>query len=74
VAAITTSTPAEVEAMPDEDTIVKGAVRTDFILSAEIMVISLNEVASEGFVNRAIILIVVAIAITVAVYGFVACW
>jgi hypothetical protein len=62
---------AEVEAMPDEDTIVKGAVRTDFILSAEIMVISLNEVASEGFVNRAIILIVVAIAITVAVYGFV---
>jgi len=46
-------------------------VRTDFILSAEIMVISLNEVASEGFVNRAIILIVVAIAITVAVYGFV---
>jgi predicted DNA repair protein MutK len=62
---------AETEAMPDEDTIVKGAVRTDFILSAEIMVISLNEVASEGFVNRAIILIVVAIAITVAVYGFV---
>ena len=62
---------SEVEAMPDEDTIVKGAVRTDFILSAEIMVISLNEVASEGFVNRAIILIVVAIAITVAVYGFV---
>ena len=62
---------AEVEALPDEDTIVKGAVRTDFILSAEIMVISLNEVASEGFVNRAIILIVVAIAITVAVYGFV---
>jgi predicted DNA repair protein MutK len=62
---------SEAEAMPDEDTIVKGAVRTDFILSAEIMVISLNEVASEGFVNRAIILIIVAIAITVAVYGFV---
>ena len=61
----------EVGALPDENTIVKGAVRTDFILSAEIMVISLNEVASEGFVNRAIILIIVAIAITVAVYGFV---
>ena len=34
------------EALPDEKTIVSGAVRTDFILSAEIMVISLNEVAS----------------------------
>jgi len=62
---------APVEALPDEETIVKGAVRTDFILSAEIMVISLNEVATEGFVNRAVILIIVAIAITVAVYGFV---
>jgi predicted DNA repair protein MutK len=62
---------SEVEAMPDENTIVKGAVRTDFILSAEIMVISLNEVATEAFVNRAMILIIVAIAITVAVYGFV---
>ena len=62
---------AEVEALPDEDTIVKGAVRTDFILSAEIMVISLNEVAAEAFVSRAVILIIVAIAITVAVYGFV---
>ena len=59
------------EALPDEKTIVTGAVRTDFILSAEIMVISLNEVASEGFVPRAIILIVVALGITVLVYGVV---
>ena len=59
------------EALPDEKTIVTGAVRTDFILSAEIMVISLNEVASEGFVSRAIILIVVALGITVLVYGVV---
>ncbi|CAA9242444.1 MAG: putative membrane protein [uncultured Blastococcus sp.] len=59
------------EAMPDEKTIVTGAVRTDFILSAEIMVISLNEVASEAFVNRAIILVVVALGITVLVYGVV---
>jgi predicted DNA repair protein MutK len=59
------------EAMPDEKTIVSGAVRTDFILSAEIMVISLNEVASEAFVSRAIILIVVALGITVLVYGVV---
>ena len=48
-----------------------GAVRTDFILSAEIMVISLNEVASEAFVSRAIILVVVALGITVLVYGVV---
>ena len=60
------------EALPDEDTIVSGAVRTDFILSAEIMVISLNEVAAEAFLPRAIILVVVAIGITILVYGVVA--
>jgi uncharacterized protein len=59
------------EALPDEKTIVSGAVRTDFILSAEIMVISLNEVASEAFWSRAIILAVVAVGITVLVYGVV---
>ena len=59
------------EALPDEQTIVSGAVRTDFILSAEIMVISLNEVVDQPFVSRAVILTVVAIAITVLVYGFV---
>ena len=55
-----------------EDAVVSGAVRTDFILSAEIMVIALNEVADEPFLSRAAILIVVAIAITVLVYGAVA--
>ena len=50
---------------------VKGAIRTDFILSAEIMVIALNEVADEGLVSRAVILVVVAIGITVLVYGVV---
>src|SRR3954464_13926443 len=35
------------EGPPDEDTVVRGAVRTDFILSAEIMVIALNEVVDE---------------------------
>ena len=59
------------EKLPDEDTVVSGAVRTDFILSAEIMVISLNEVAAEAFVSRALILLVVAIGITVLVYGVV---
>jgi predicted DNA repair protein MutK len=55
-----------------EDDITSGAIRTDFILSAEIMVISLNEVADEPFLSRAIILVVVALAITVLVYGVVA--
>ena len=40
---------------------VTGAIRTDFILSAEIMVIALNEVADEPFLSRAIILVVVAL-------------
>jgi uncharacterized protein len=62
---------AAAEEVPDEKTIVSGAVRTDFILSAEIMVISLNEVASEAFVSRAVILAIVAIGITVLVYGVV---
>jgi predicted DNA repair protein MutK len=51
---------------------VAGAIRTDFILSAEIMVIALNEVADEAVLSRAIILLVVAIAITILVYGVVA--
>lgn len=50
---------------------VSGAVRTDLILSAEIMAIALAEVASEGIVQQALILAVVGIAITVAVYGAV---
>ncbi len=60
------------EVLPDEDAIVGGAVRTDFILSAEIMVISLNEVTDEPFLSRLAILVVVAVAITVLVYGVVA--
>jgi predicted DNA repair protein MutK len=59
-------------AMPDEDTIVSGAVRTDFILSAEIMVISLNEVADESFASRARSSSSSRSAITVLVYGVVA--
>jgi len=55
-----------------EATVVSGAVRTDFILSAEIMVIALNEVADEPLVSRAVILAVVGLAITVLVYGVVA--
>ena len=55
-----------------EEKTVKSAVRTDFILSAEIMVIALKEVIDEGFVSRAIIMAIVAVAITLLVYGVVA--
>jgi predicted DNA repair protein MutK len=55
----------------DEEALVKGAIRTDFILSAEIMVISLDEVANEPLLSRALILVVVALAITAGVYGVV---
>ena len=58
-------------ALPDEDAVVSGAVRTDFILSAEIMVISLNELVDQPFLSRAVILTVVAFGITILVYGFV---
>ena len=55
-----------------EKKITSGAIRTDLILSAEIMVIALNEVSHEPFLTRTLILIVVAIFITVLVYGVVA--
>jgi uncharacterized protein len=51
---------------------VSGAVRTDLILSAEIMAIALAEVSDSPLIERAIILAVVGVAITVAVYGAVA--
>ena len=63
--------PAVVQGPDAEKRVVKGAVRTDFILSAEIMVISLKEVAQEPFVSRLVILVVVALFITALVYGVV---
>lgn len=51
---------------------VGGAIRTDLILSAEIMAITLNEVAAETLVTRAAVLAVVGILITLIVYGAVA--
>jgi predicted DNA repair protein MutK len=59
------------EAPPDEDALVGAAIRTDFILSAEIMVISLNEVEHEPLLARALILVCVALLITALVYGVV---
>ncbi|MDH2170968.1 DUF808 domain-containing protein [Acinetobacter johnsonii] len=51
---------------------VKGAIRTDFILSAEIVVISLGTVATATFSTKVMVLSVIAILMTVGVYGFVA--
>ncbi len=62
---------AAIDADQEEKTIA-SAIRTDFILSAEIMVIALKDVLDEGFVSRAVILLVVAFLITIAVYGVVA--
>lgn len=64
--------PAAVSGADAEKFMVTGAIRTDLILSAEIMVIALNEVADQPFVPRLLILLVVAVAITAVVYGVVA--
>lgn len=50
---------------------VSGAIRTDLILSAEIMAITLASVADQGFLARAIILGLVGVGITLLVYGAV---
>src|SRR5262245_15174795 len=55
-----------------EDEKVASAIKTDFILSAEIMVITLAAVGDEGIVMQALVLALVGIVITVAVYGVVA--
>lgn len=51
---------------------IKGAVRTDFILSAEIVAITLGTVASAPFGTQLAVLSGIALAMTVGVYGFVA--
>jgi predicted DNA repair protein MutK len=50
---------------------VTGAVRTDIILSAEIMAIAYSQVVGQPIVNQIVVMLAVAIFITVAVYGFV---
>ncbi|HSW12264.1 MAG TPA: DUF808 domain-containing protein [Solimonas sp.] len=51
---------------------VKGAVRTDFILSAEIIVISLGTVATAAFTQQLTVLVLISAIMTVGVYGLVA--
>jgi uncharacterized protein len=55
-----------------EDEKVASAIKTDFILSAEIMAITLASVPEGSFVTQALVLALVAVGITVAVYGVVA--
>ncbi|MDQ3159945.1 MAG: DUF808 domain-containing protein [Pseudomonadota bacterium] len=51
---------------------IKGAIRTDFILSAEIIVISLGTVAAQAFMKQVGVLVSIALIMTVGVYGLVA--
>jgi predicted DNA repair protein MutK len=51
---------------------IKGAIRTDFVLSAEIIAITLGTVAEAAFGTRVAVLVGIALLMTVGVYGFVA--
>lgn len=62
----------EVDLVAVERDKIKGAIRTDFILSAEIIVISLGAVAGADFMTRVLTLVGIALLMTVGVYGLVA--
>jgi predicted DNA repair protein MutK len=63
---------AQVDLVALERTRIKGAIRTDFILSAEIVVIALGTMATRPMLQQIVALSVIGIAITVLVYGLVA--
>lgn len=64
--------PPVTDARAFEDEKVAGAVRTDFILSAEIMTITLGAVPDAGLATQAAVLALVGVVITIGVYGVVA--
>lgn len=64
--------PAAAQGAEAESATISGAIRTDFILSAEIMVIALKEVIEEPVVSRGVILGIVGVLVTIGVYGVVA--
>lgn len=68
--AVVADTSADIVAV--EKSKIKGAIRTDFILSAEIIVITLGTVATAPFITRLGVLVLIAILMTVGVYGLVA--
>jgi len=51
---------------------IRGAIRTDFVLSAEIIIITLGTIGTASFSQRVTVLSAIAVAMTVGVYGFVA--
>jgi uncharacterized protein len=51
---------------------IKGAIRTDFVLSAEIIVITLGAVAQAAFITQVVSVCSIAVIMTIGVYGFVA--
>lgn len=63
---------AEIDLVKFENDKVKGAIRTDFILSAEIVVITLGTVAAATMFIKITVLSLIALVMTVGVYGFVA--
>ena len=62
----------EVDLVQFEKDKIAGAIRTDFVLSAEIIVIALGTAMAATFVERASVLAIIAVAMTVGVYGIVA--
>lgn len=67
-----TTSPNEIVAETSEKEKIKGAIRTDFVLSAEIIVITLGTVATASFGNQVIVLAGIAVIMTIGVYGLVA--
>lgn len=63
---------SDVDLVEFEKKKIKGAIRTDFILSAEIIVIALGTVANEEFLYRALVVSSIALMITLVVYSLVA--
>ncbi len=62
----------EVDLVALEKDKIKGAIRTDFVLSAEIIAITLGTVANVDFTTRVAVLVAIALIMTVGVYGLVA--
>lgn len=62
----------EVDMVEFEKNKIKGAIRTDFILSAEIIVIALGTVKDASFANQAAVVTAIATIMTIGVYGLVA--
>lgn len=62
----------EEELKKQERTKIRGAIRTDFILSAEIIIIAMGVVATMDFWPKTLVMVAIGVGITVFVYGFVA--